>query len=67
MDDLVTIAFSCADHLSQLAALASSSPTGDPIRRSRLIRMNRLHPRHRVITVGATTSRLRRNKRRSSP
>jgi predicted nucleic acid-binding protein len=68
-DRLVTIAFSCNDHLPELAALAKRFRDRKPdLADLCLIRMSELHPRHAVITVDREDFRVyRRNKREVIP
>jgi predicted nucleic acid-binding protein len=68
-DALVTLSFSCADHLPQLAALASRYADREPdLADLCLIRMSELFPRHSIITVDRDDFRVyRRNKRESIP
>jgi len=68
-DGLITLAFDCADHLPQLAALASRYADRHPdLADLCLIRMSELHPRHSVITVDVEDFRVyRRNKREAIP
>lgn len=68
-DGLVTIAFACNDHLSQLAALAKRFADRKPdLADLCLIRMSELYPRHAVITVDREDFRIyRRNKRETIP
>jgi hypothetical protein len=68
-DGLVTISFSCADQLPQLAALAKRFEDRNPdLDDLCLIRMSELHPRHRVITVDREDFGIyRRNKRETIP
>jgi uncharacterized protein len=66
---LVTLAFACADHLSQLAALAKRFNDRRPdLADLCLIRMSELYPRYAVITVDREDFRVyRRNKREMIP
>ena len=66
---LVTIAFACNDHRSQLAALAKRFADRKPdLADLCLIRMSELYPRHAVITVDRDDFRVyRRNKREAIP
>lgn len=66
---LVTVSFSCDDHLSQLAALAKRFADRKPdLADLCLIRMSELYPRHSVITVDREDFRVyRRNKRETIP
>jgi len=68
-DGLITLAFDCADHLPQLAALASRYADRHPeLADLCLIRMSELYPRHSVITVDVEDFRVyRRNKREAIP
>jgi predicted nucleic acid-binding protein len=68
-DGLVTVAFSCEDHLVQLAALAKRYADRDPdLADLCIVRMSELYPRHRVITVDRDDFRVyRRNKREAIP
>ena len=62
---LVTVAFDCNEHLSQLQALAKRYADRKPdLADLCLIRMSELHPRHSVITTDREDfSVYRRNKR----
>ena len=66
---LVTVSFSCIDHLSQLASLAERFADRQPdLADLCLIRMSELYPRHAVITVDREDFRVyRRNKRETIP
>jgi predicted nucleic acid-binding protein len=66
---LVTIAFACADHLAQLAALAKRYADRQPdLADLCLIRMSELYPRHAIVTVDRDDFRIyRRNKREVLP
>ena len=66
---LVAPAFSCADHLPQLAALAKRYRDRQPdLADLCLIRMSELFPRHSVVTVDQEDFRVyRRNKREAIP
>jgi predicted nucleic acid-binding protein len=66
---LVTVSFSCTDHLSQLAALAKRFADRKPdLADLCLIRMSELYPRHSVMTVDREDFRAyRRNKRETIP
>ena len=66
---LVTIAFECNDHLSQLADLAKRFSDRRPdLADLCLIRMSELYPRHSLITVDRADFRVyRRNKRETIP
>jgi uncharacterized protein len=68
-DDLVCLAFSCNDHLPQLAALAARYADRLPdLADLCLIRMSELYPKHSVITVDRADFRVyRRNKRDMIP
>lgn len=68
-EGLVSPAFSCGDHLPQLAALARRYADRKPdLADLCLIRMSELHPRHSVITVDREDFRVyRRNKREVIP
>jgi predicted nucleic acid-binding protein len=68
-EGLVTIAFECNDHLSQLADLAKRFSDRRPdLADLCLIRMSELYPRHSVITVDRADFRVyRRNKRETIP
>ncbi|MBU6401621.1 MAG: PIN domain-containing protein [Verrucomicrobia bacterium] len=68
-DGLVTLAFDCAEHLPQLAALAERYADRHPDWADLcLIRMSELYPSHRVITTDRQDFRVyRRNKRESIP
>lgn len=68
-EGLATIAFSCNDHLPQLAALAKRYADRRPdLADLCLIRMSELYPRHSVITVDRDDFRVyRRNKRETIP
>jgi predicted nucleic acid-binding protein len=68
-DGLVSIHFTCEDHLPQLAALARRYADRSPdLADLCLIRMSELNPRHRVITVDQADFRVyRRNKREAIP
>jgi uncharacterized protein len=66
---LVTMAFSCPEHLPQLEALAERYADREPdLADLCLIRMSELHPRHSVITTDQRDFRVyRRNKREVIP
>ena len=66
---LVTLAFDCNDHLTQLEALAARYADRQPdLADLCLIRMSELFPRHPVITVDRQDFRVyRRNKREAIP
>ena len=66
---LITIAFSCADHVIQLDALAKRYADRKPdLADLCLIRMSELYPRHSVITIDRDDFRgYRRNKRETIP
>jgi predicted nucleic acid-binding protein len=68
-EGLVTLAFECREHLSQLAALAERYANRHPdLADFCLIRMSELHPRYSVITVDRADFRVyRRNKRETIP
>ena len=68
-EGLVTIAFTCEDHLPQLTTLAKRYAERDPdLADLCLIRMSELFPRHSVITVDRKDFRVyRRNKRETIP
>jgi uncharacterized protein len=68
-EELVTIAFDCADHLPELEALAERFADRDPdLADLCLIRMSELYPRHSVITTDRKDFRIyRRNKREVIP
>lgn len=68
-DGLVAVSFACADHLSQLAALAKRFVDRKPdLADLCLIRMSELYPRHVVLTVDREDFRVyRRNKRETIP
>jgi predicted nucleic acid-binding protein len=68
-EGLVTLAFDCRDHLSQLALLADRYASRNPdLADLCLIRMSELFPRHSVITVDRRDFRVyRRNKRDAIP
>ena len=68
-EGLVTIAFSCKDHLGPLAALAKRYADRHPdLADLCVVRMSELHPRHSVITVDrADFGVYRRNKRETIP
>ena len=68
-EGLLTVAFECGDHLTQLAALADRYGDRHPdLADLCLIRMSELHPRHSVITVDRGDFRVyRRNKRETIP
>lgn len=68
-DGLVTVAFTCEDHLPHLAALARRYADRRPdLADLCLIRMSELHTRHSVITVDRDDFRVyRRNKREAIP
>ncbi len=64
-DGLITLAFDCEDHLSQLEALADRYTDRNPdFADLCLIRMSELFPKHPVITIDREDFRIyRRNKR----
>lgn len=68
-EGLVTIAFSCGDHLPQIDALAKRYADRTPdLADLCLVRMSELYPRHSVITVDREDFRVyRRNKRETIP
>jgi predicted nucleic acid-binding protein len=68
-EGLVTIAFTCNDHLPQLAALAKRYADRQPdLADLCLIRLSELHPHHCIITVDRSDFRVyRRNKREMLP
>jgi predicted nucleic acid-binding protein len=68
-EGLVTVAFECKAHLSQLSALAVRYEDRSPdLADLCLIRMSELYPRHPVITVDKKDFRVyRRNKREVIP
>jgi len=68
-DGLITIAFSCGDHLTQIDALARRYADRTPdLADLCLIRMSELFPRHSVITIDREDfSVYRRNKRETIP
>ena len=68
-DGLVTVAFSFAEQLTSLAALAKRYADRQPdLADLCLVRMSELHPRHSVITVDRADFRIyRRNKRNAIP
>ncbi len=68
-DGMVTLAFDCREHLSQLAELAARYDDRHPdLADLCLIRLSELHPRHSVITVDREDFRVyRRNKRETIP
>jgi len=68
-EGLVTVAFTCTDHLPRLAALARTYADRTPdLADLCLIRMSELYPRHSVITVDRDDFRVyRRNKREAIP
>lgn len=68
-DGLVTVAFSFAEQLTSLAALAKRYADRQPdLADLCLVRMSELHPRHSVITVDRADFRIyRRNKRDAIP
>lgn len=68
-EGLVTLAFDCQEHLSQLAELAARYADRHPdLADLCLIRLSELHPRHSVITVDRADFRVyRRNKREPIP
>jgi uncharacterized protein len=68
-EGLVTVAFRCDDHLTQLAALAKRFGDRRPdLADVCLIRMTEMYPRHWVITVDKGDFKVyRRNKRETIP
>ena len=68
-EGLVSIAFTCEDHLPQLVALAKRYADRHPdLADLCLVRMSEVFPRHSVITVDRTDFRVfRRNKREAIP
>ena len=68
-EGLVTIAFDCNDHLTQLESLASRYADRKPdLADLCLIRMSELHPQYQIITVDVDDFRVyRRNKREVIP
>jgi predicted nucleic acid-binding protein len=68
-DGLIAIAFSAADHLQQIEALARRYADRKPdFADLCLIRMSELHPRHSVVTTDREDFRIyRRNKREIIP
>jgi predicted nucleic acid-binding protein len=68
-EGLVTIAFTCEDHLPQLSALAKRFADRRPdLADVCLIRMSELYPRHSVVTVDRDDFRVyRRNRREVIP
>jgi predicted nucleic acid-binding protein len=68
-DGLVTIAFDCKGHLTQLAALADRYEDRNPdLADLCLIRMSELYPRHPILTVDRKDFRIyRRNRREVIP
>jgi predicted nucleic acid-binding protein len=68
-EGLVTPAFDCREHLSQLTELAVRYADREPdLADLCLIRLSELHPRHSVITVDRGDFRVyRRNKREAIP
>ena len=67
-DQLIALAFDCADHLPQLTALARRYRDHKPdLADLCLIRMSELYPKHSVITVDKDFRVYRRNKREVIP
>jgi hypothetical protein len=68
-EGLVSLAFSCNDHLTALASLAKRYADREPdLADLCLVRMSELYPRHSVITVDRADFRVyRRNKRETIP
>lgn len=66
---LVTLAFDCNDHLTQLESLAARYTDQQPdLADLCLIRMSELFPKHPVITIDRVDFRVyRRNKREAIP
>jgi hypothetical protein len=66
---LITIAFACCDHLTQLRVLADRYADRRPdLADLCLIRMSELYPHHSVLTVDRADFRVyRRNKRDAIP
>ena len=64
-EGLVTLAFDCREHLTQLSALAERYADRTPdLADLCLVRMSELYPKHAVITIDRTDFRIyRRNKR----
>ena len=62
--NLVTLDFSCAEHLSQLTSLAKRYEDRKPdLADLCLIRLSELHPKHSVVTIDGDFRVYRRNKR----
>jgi predicted nucleic acid-binding protein len=68
-EGLITVAFTCKDHLPRLGQLAKAYADREPdLADLCLIRMSELYPRHSVITVDREDFRVyRRNKREAIP
>lgn len=68
-EGLITIAFACCDHLTQLRALADRYADRRPdLADLCLIRMSEMYPHHSVLTVDRADFRVyRRNKRDAIP
>ncbi len=68
-EGLITLAFECNRHLTQLTALAERYADRHPdLADLCLIRMSELHPRHSIVTVDRKDFRVyRRNKRETIP
>lgn len=68
-EGLISLAFDCREHLTQLGGLADRyADRGPDFADLCLIRMSELHPRHSVITVDGADFRVyRRNKREAIP
>jgi len=68
-EGLVTLAFDCREHLSQLTELAERYADRRPdLADLCLIRMSELNPRHSILTVDRADFRVcRRNKREAIP
>ena len=65
---LVTIDFTCSDHVTQLQALAKRYADRKPdLADLCLIRMSELHPKARILTVDGDFRVYRRNKREAIP
>jgi predicted nucleic acid-binding protein len=68
-EGLISLAFTCADHLPQLAALAKRYADRKPdLADLCLVRMSELFPQHSVVTIDREDFRVyRRNKRETIP
>jgi predicted nucleic acid-binding protein len=68
-EGLVTLAFDCREHLSQLTRLADRYADRKPdLADLCLVRMSELFPKHSVLTIDRTDFRVyRRNKREATP